>query len=104
MTVLENQMTLNAEDVKKIAHLARLHVSDPEISSLGNDLERILELVATMNEAKTQSVAPLAHPLDEIQPLRPDQVTEINQRDLFQQIAPQTNAGLYIVPKVIEAE
>ena len=97
-------MSLTREDVVKVAHLARLNIEEDQIDSLTKDLDNILSLVEKMNQTDTKNVSPLAHPLDEHQPLRPDQVTESDQRDLFQQIAPQTSAGLYIVPKVIESE
>jgi aspartyl-tRNA(Asn)/glutamyl-tRNA(Gln) amidotransferase subunit C len=66
------------------------------------DLSDILEFVAQMNAVDTEAVTPMAHPLDLPQRLRADEVTEENQRDLFQAIAPLTEAGLYLVPKVIE--
>lgn len=97
-------MSLSTEQIKKIAHLARLTIPDDQVERLKKDLDNILSLVTKMNELDTGSIAPLAHPLEEKQPLRADQITEINQRELFQKIAPYTNAGLYIVPKVIEGE
>jgi aspartyl-tRNA(Asn)/glutamyl-tRNA(Gln) amidotransferase subunit C len=95
-------MSIGLGDVHRIAHLARLAVSDEDALQLTRDLSRILELVEQMNVLDTAAVQSMAHPLDMVQRLRPDEVTEANQRDLFQAIAPQTDGGLYLVPKVIE--
>lgn len=95
-------MSLNNADVRKIAHLARLAVSDAEAESLVKDLTNILDLVEQMNEIDTQGVEPMAHPLEMSQRLRVDEVTEPDRRDLYQTVAPLTEAGLYLVPKVIE--
>ncbi len=95
-------MSLARDDVEKIAHLARLAVDDGELDSVAEGLSNILQMVEQMSAVDTQGVTPMAHPLHMVQPLRPDQVTEQNQRDLFQSIAPQTEDGLYLVPKVIE--
>ncbi len=97
-------MSLSSTDVKKIAHLARLTIADNQIEHLTKDLDNILDLVAELNNIDTKQIEPLSHPLDEKQPLREDEVTETNQRELFQQNAPQTYAGLYIVPQVIETD
>lgn len=95
-------MSLTPTEVKKIAHLARLSINDDEVTSLTKDLDNILGLVAQMNEVDISAVDPLAHPVDAMQPLRNDVVTEKNQRDIFLKNAPQTYMGLYIVPQVIE--
>lgn len=95
-------MSLTANDVKKIAHLARLGVDVQDIDSYASDLSGILDLVAHMSELNTEVVAPMAHPMEQGQRLRPDRVTETNMREKFQAIAPQVEAGLYLVPKVIE--
>jgi len=95
-------MLLDRTDVEKIAQLARLAVSDAEKEGYAVDLSRILELMEQMNTVDTDRVTPLAHPLDMLQRLRPDEPTEPNQRDLLQRIAPATEEGLYLVPKVIE--
>jgi aspartyl-tRNA(Asn)/glutamyl-tRNA(Gln) amidotransferase subunit C len=93
---------LNAEDVDKIAWLARLGVDANKVEAYARDLSGILDFVEQMNAVDTSGVAPLAHPLDQTQRLRPDRVTEPDQRQLFQSIAPHVEAGLYLVPKVIE--
>ena len=95
-------MSLARDDVQKIANLARLAVSEDESEPLARDLSRILDLVAQMDAADTDGVEPMAHPLHMAQRLRPDEVTETNQRDKYQGIAPLTEDGLYLVPKVIE--
>jgi len=89
-------------DVKKIAHLARLAVDETDCEALNQDLNNALKLAEQINKVDTSKVEPLAHPYDEKQPLRQDVVTETDQRALFQSIAPETEDGLYIVPKVIE--
>ncbi|WAR44006.1 Asp-tRNA(Asn)/Glu-tRNA(Gln) amidotransferase subunit GatC [Methylomonas rapida] len=95
-------MSLTASDVKKIAHLARLGIDEQQIGGYASDLSNILDLMTQMGQTDTTGVLPMAHPLDQMQRLREDVVTENDQRDHFQAIAPQTEAGLYLVPKVIE--
>ncbi|MBK5939680.1 Asp-tRNA(Asn)/Glu-tRNA(Gln) amidotransferase subunit GatC [Halochromatium roseum] len=95
-------MALDTSDVAKIAHLARLAISDVERDHFSTELSSILNLVEQMSAIDTTGVEPMAHPLHMAQRLRPDQVTERENRDQFQQIAPQTEDGLYLVPKVIE--
>lgn len=95
-------MSLKTEDVKNIAHLARLAISEDAVDDYARDLSNILDLVDQMNQVDTDDVQPMAHPMDVAQRLRPDEVTETNQRDKFQSIAPDVEAGLYRVPKVIE--
>ncbi len=95
-------MSLKPEDVRNIAHLARLHLDDADVESYAAELSSILDLVDQMNAVDTSGVEPLANPLDATQRLRDDEVTETDQRDKFQQIAPDVADGLYRVPKVIE--
>lgn len=95
-------MALEEKDVAKIAHLARLQVTDAELSAVATRLSTILELIDQLQAAPTDGIAPMAHPLDATQRLRPDIATETGQRDAYQQIAPAVEAGLYLVPKVIE--
>ena len=95
-------MSLQRADVQKIAHLARLAVSDAEADALVKDLSNILDLVAQMDAVDTDQVAPMAHPTDMAQRLRPDVVTETDQREAFQANAPAVENGLFLVPKVIE--
>ncbi|MCP5406081.1 MAG: Asp-tRNA(Asn)/Glu-tRNA(Gln) amidotransferase subunit GatC [Chromatiaceae bacterium] len=95
-------MSLERSDVEKIAHLARLAVSSDELDSVAGDLSTILQLMEQMNAVNTDGVIPMAHPLHMAQRLRPDEVSEIDERDHFQSIAPATENGLYLVPRVIE--
>ncbi len=95
-------MSLTSDDVEKIARLAKLAVDANEIEALGQDLSNILDLVAQMDAVDTTGVEPMAHPLEMTQRLRADVVSEQNQRDKYQTVAPETEAGLYLVPKVIE--
>ncbi len=95
-------MSMSPNEVFRIAHLARLALSEEEAGRLTRDLSRILDLVAQMNAVDTRGVEPMAHPLDMAQRLREDRVTEADQRDHFQRVAPQIEAGLYLVPKVID--
>ena len=95
-------MSLERSDVEKIAHLARLSVSNDELDAVASDLSNILNLVEQMDQADTEGVEPMAHPLHIVQRLREDRVTEQDQRELFQSIAPFTEDGLYLVPRVIE--
>lgn len=97
-------MSLTHADVLKIAHLARLAVNEEMLPKYAGELSNILDLVAQMNQLDTQDITPMAHPLHETQRLRPDEVTEPNQRELFQSIAPLVQAGLYLVPQVIETK
>ncbi|MBI1423369.1 MAG: Asp-tRNA(Asn)/Glu-tRNA(Gln) amidotransferase subunit GatC [Gammaproteobacteria bacterium] len=95
-------MSLDSSDVKKIAHLARLAIDEADIPLYATNLSNILQLVEQMDSVNTDAVKPMAHPLDEVQRLREDEVTESNQREHFQENAPLTEDGLYLVPKVIE--
>jgi len=95
-------MSLGPDEVKNIAHLARLNIDESKIDAMAKNLSSILDLVAQMNSVDTSDVTPMAHPQDLTQRLRADEVLEHNQREHFQKIAPQTENGLYLVPKVIE--
>lgn len=95
-------MSLCLDDVKKIAHLARLNLTEQECKTYTEQLSTILDFIAQMDTVDTSAIEPLAHPLELSQRLRPDIVTEQNERALFQKIAPAVEAGLYLVPKVID--
>lgn len=95
-------MALDKSDVENIAHLARLAISEDDIPEYATNLSNILGLVEKMSAVDTSGVEPMAHPLHMAQRLREDAVSEENQRDHFQQIAPSVEAGLFLVPKVIE--
>ncbi len=95
-------MSLDRTDVERIAHLARLEVGEQELVAYAESLSRILGLIEQMNAVDTDGIAPMAHPLDAGLRFRADEVTETDQRERFQDIAPSAASGLYLVPKVIE--
>jgi len=95
-------MSLNPEAVARIARLARLELSPQEAESTRQQLNGILAFIEQLQAVNTAGVAPMAHASDVVQRLRPDRVTETDRRAAFQAIAPETEAGLYLVPKVIE--
>ena len=95
-------MSLGPDDVKRIAYLARLSIDEGDISEYAKNLSNILEMVEQMDSVDTGGVDPMAHPQDATQRLRPDEVSEEDRREVFQTVAPRTEAGLYLVPKVIE--
>ncbi|MDA0190259.1 MAG: Asp-tRNA(Asn)/Glu-tRNA(Gln) amidotransferase subunit GatC [Proteobacteria bacterium] len=95
-------MSLTQEQVRRIAHLARIEISDAEADATRDQLNGIFALIEEMQAVDTQGVAPMAHAQEVAQRLREDRVTEADQRADFQAIAPETEAGLYLVPKVIE--
>ncbi|MCC5858684.1 MAG: Asp-tRNA(Asn)/Glu-tRNA(Gln) amidotransferase subunit GatC [Ectothiorhodospiraceae bacterium] len=95
-------MSLSNEQVENIAHLARLGVNEQDLDTYAVNLSRILEFVEALGTVDTSAVEPLAHPIDMVQRLRPDEVTESDQRALFQSVAPSVEGGLYLVPRVIE--
>ena len=96
-------MSLSPKQIESIAHLARLELKAEEIPVYAESLSRIFGLVGELDRAQTAQVEPMAHPLeDQVQRLRADAPTSINQRDLYQRNASQVEDGLYLVPKVIE--
>ena len=95
-------MSLTIDDVNNIAYLARIGINAKDVDSYARDLSGILDLVAQMAQVNTEAVDPMSHPLDQVQRLRPDVVKEQDQHEKFQTLAPQVEADLYLVPKVIE--
>ena len=95
-------MALDQTDIHRIAHLARLQIDAQDVGQYVRNLSDILGFVEQMNGVDTHDVTPMAHPLDATQRLRQDIVAEEDQREKFQANAPQTEDGLYLVPKVIE--
>ena len=95
-------MSLSHDEILRIAHLARLEVREDEVVALQQKLDAILALVDEMRSVDTSGVVPMSHAQDLVQRLREDRVTEPDQRALFQSIAPKVEAGLYLVPKVLE--
>jgi aspartyl-tRNA(Asn)/glutamyl-tRNA(Gln) amidotransferase subunit C len=96
------RMSLDKEAVSRIAHLARLGVDPAESDTYARNLSDILSFVEQLNAVDTAGVEPMAHPLDASQRLRADQVTETDRREQYQRVAPRVEAGLYLVPRVIE--
>jgi len=95
-------MALDAEAVEKIAHLARLGIDAQHIPEYSRNLSDILAFVEQLDAVDTTGVVPLAHPLEATQRLRADDISETDERETFLAVAPSTEAGLYLVPKVIE--
>ena len=95
-------MALSIEDVQRVAHLARIEVTADEAQDVLRKLTGIFGLIEDMRRVDTAGIAPMSHAADVSLMLRDDVVTETNQRDLFQSVAPATADGLYLVPKVIE--
>ena len=95
-------MDVTEEVVKNIAELVQLKVGDAEIQQLTEGMQNILALAEKMQAIDTEGVEPVSNPLDASQKLRPDAVTEKNQRELFQSLAPASESGLYLVPRVVE--
>ncbi len=95
-------MSLSPEQVRQVAHLARLQLNPEQVEGYARQLSDILEMVDRLSSANTADVAPMAHPLEMTQRLRVDAVSEPDRRDQYQAIAPQVQDGLYLVPKVIE--
>ena len=95
-------MSLTLEQVRRVAHLARIEVSEAEAHSTLGHLNGIFTLIEAMQAVDTRGVEPMAHAQDVAQRLRPDAVTEVDRRDAFQAIAPDPEKGLYLVPQVME--
>ena len=95
-------MSLTEADVKRMAHLARIEIQQAEVAPMLSQLSNIMGLVEQMQAVDTEGVAPMAHAQDLSLRLREDRVTETDQHELFQSVAPEVEAGLYLVPKVIE--
>ena len=95
-------MSLSSAEVRKVARLARLAMTEAEIETARAQLSGIFDLIAEMQAVDTTDIVPMSHAQDVSQRLREDKITETDQRELFQAIAPQVEAGLYLVPQVIE--
>lgn len=95
-------MALTVDQIRQVAHLARLELPSEQVEKYARELSNILEMVGQLARAETGSTEPMAHPLDMTQRLRPDAVTETDRREAFQAHAPKVEHGLYLVPKVIE--
>ena len=95
-------MPLSLPEVKRVAWLARIEITDAEAAAAQGHLNDIFKLIEQMQSVDTEGVAPMAHGQDVVQRLREDRVTETDLHALYQSIAPQVENGLYLVPKVIE--
>ncbi|MEE9334351.1 MAG: Asp-tRNA(Asn)/Glu-tRNA(Gln) amidotransferase subunit GatC [Granulosicoccaceae bacterium] len=95
-------MALKEQDIKDIAHLARLGLDDSALAPLAADLSTVLNLVEQMNSINTDGVEPMAHPGNAVLRLRDDNITEPDQREKLQKAAPSTEAGYFLVPRVVE--
>lgn len=95
-------MSLSRNEMHNIAHLARLEFAEEEVAALVDDLSRIIDFVEQLSQANTDDVLPMAHPLEMVQRLRADEVTETDQHRKFQQNAASVEEDLYLVPKVLE--
>jgi len=95
-------MSIDRADIEKLGELARIHISDENAQASAKSINEVLALVDQLQAVDTANIEPLANPLGARQRLRPDEVSEANRREAFQAIAPATEDGLYLVPKVIE--
>jgi len=95
-------MSLSLPEVKRVAWLARIEITDAEAQAAQGHLNGIFALIEQMQSVDTEGVAPMAHAQDVAQRLLEDRVVETDQHALYQSIAPQVEDGLYLVPKVIE--
>ena len=95
-------MALTLDEVKRVAHLARIAIDDAQAQAALSQINDVFRLIAEMQAVDTREVVPMAHALDVVQRLREDAVTEGDQHALFQAVAPHVEGGLYLVPKVIE--
>jgi aspartyl-tRNA(Asn)/glutamyl-tRNA(Gln) amidotransferase subunit C len=99
-------MSLSDDQVRRLARLARIGIRPGESTAVIERLNRVLGLIDQLKAVDTAGIEPMAHPLDALLPqgqrLRRDEVTETDQRELYQSVAPAVQEGLYVVPKVIE--
>lgn len=93
---------MDPAEIHKLADLAKIEIDDTHIAEVTARISDVLALVDQLQAVDTRDVTPMAHPLDAVQRLRPDQVTETDCREAYQAIAPESEAGLYLVPKVID--
>ena len=95
-------MSIDSTEIEKIAHLARIKFDQNQLGEVTERIASVLEFIDQLHATDTDTTEPMAHPLDAVQRLRADKVTETNQREKYQAVAPSTENGLYLVPKVIE--
>ena len=95
-------MSLNLDEIARLARLARIELSAAEAAATRDQLNGIFELIAQLQATDTAGIVPMSHAVDLAQRLRSDLVTEMDRREAFQALAPEVEAGLYLVPKVVE--
>lgn len=95
-------MSIERQEIEKLATLARIAIDDSTINEVSQRLSSVLALVDQLQAADTSGVNAMSHPMQAVQRLREDEVTELNQREALQTVAPDTENGLFLVPKVIE--
>ena len=95
-------MSLSPDDVRRIARLARIALQPDESAAVTERLNGVLAMVEQIRRVDTAGIEPMAHAQDLTQPLREDSVTETDQRERYQAVAPAVEEGLYLVPKVVE--
>ena len=95
-------MSLSDDQIRRLARLARIAIQPDETRAVAGRLDRVLALIDQMQAVDTAGIEPMSHALDLVQRLRSDEVTETDRRALYQSVAPAVEAGLYLVPKVIE--
>jgi aspartyl-tRNA(Asn)/glutamyl-tRNA(Gln) amidotransferase subunit C len=95
-------MSLSPDDVRRIARLARIALQPAESAAVTERLNGVLAMVEQIRRVDTSGIEPMAHAQDVVQPLREDSVTETDQRERYQAVAPAVEDGLYLVPKVVE--
>ncbi len=95
-------MALTLDDVKRVAHLARIAIDESQAQAALSQINDVFRLIGEMQAVDTRGIEPMSHAQDLVQRLRPDAVTEGDQRALFQSVAPHVEGDLYLVPKVIE--
>lgn len=93
---------MDAEQIEKLAKLARLNIAPDQVAEVAERISNVLKMVDQLQALDTTGVAPMSHPLDVVARLRADEITEPNQREAFMAIAPASEDGLYLVPKVID--
>lgn len=93
---------MESPEIHALAHLARLTIDDDIVDTVSERLTRVMSLIDQLKSVDTDGIEPMSHPLDRVQTLRADKVTESNERHRWQSVAPSTEDGLYLVPKVID--
>ncbi len=97
-----SEVILEKQQVRTIAKLSSLLVEETEVAQVAGELSNILDLFAQMEAVNTDDVKPMAHPLEQVQRLREDVVTETSHREKYQKTAPAITDHLYLVPQVVD--